>query len=169
MKLFFTLKIIILSFLQVVLCISITCAQDSKSYTIIDELQKNNSYEGSVNILSDVKISGLIGKYNSNPSTVIESGEEQFVKMAGYKVSVYSGNSQKAKEEAFSRERIIRDGFPDVSTSVTYKSPIWRLRVGDFHTNEEATMFMYELKQTFPDMGKEMYVVSDEIKVPLNY
>jgi len=51
---------------------------------------------------------------------------------------------------------------------VLFDSPFWRLRVGNFATREEAEEVMEELKKTFPSFGKEMYIVVDEVKIPIN-
>ncbi|MDE7238043.1 MAG: SPOR domain-containing protein [Paramuribaculum sp.] len=48
-------------------------------------------------------------------------------------------------------------------TYVTYNSPYWRLRVGDFRTQAEAAAAAEELRQAFPRSAKEIRVVRDNI------
>ena len=57
---------------------------------------------------------------------------------------------------------------PDVPTYVSYNAPFWKLRVGDFRSHEEAYHMMRQLMAAFPKYGKEMYIVREEIKIPLN-
>lgn len=131
--------------------------------TIIDELTKESSSGKVVTISGDLQVNALIGK----PSMEISSSNETFVKLPGYRIQAFSGNQPQSRSEAESKARNVRNIFPDVPTYVIYKAPIWRLRIGDFLTNEEATNFMRELKKKLPSLGKEMYVAPDEIKIIL--
>ena len=44
----------------------------------------------------------------------------------------------------------------------------WKLRVGDFLSHEEAYHMMRQLMDAFPAYAKEMYIVKEEIKIPLD-
>ena len=129
--------------------------------TIISELTKQDHSGGTVVVDSDPKISALIGK----PLTGTNAPGDVSVKMQGFRIQVFSGNQQGSRAEAESKARQIRDLFPEISTEVTYRAPVWRLRIGDFQTNEEASNFVKEFKKKYPTLGREMYVVPDEIKV----
>ena len=65
-------------------------------------------------------------------------------------------------------EKEIKKLFPDVTTYVTYNAPFWRLRVGDFRSHEEAYHMQRLLMDAFPAYKKEMYIVKEEVKIPLN-
>ena len=39
--------------------------------------------------------------------------------------------------------------------------------IGNFKTREEATAMLNDMRKTFPAFGREMYVVIDEVKIPL--
>ena len=92
-----------------------------------------------------------------------------FLKIQGYRTQVFSGNNQrKSKDEAFRKEKEIKELFPDVSTYVTYNAPFWRLRIGDFRSHEEAYHMQRLLMDAFPAYRKEMYIVREEVKIPLN-
>ena len=73
-----------------------------------------------------------------------------------------------SKDEAFRKEKEIKELFPDVSTYVTYNAPFWRLRIGDFRSHEEAYHMQRLLMDAFPAYRKEMYIVREEVKIPLN-
>ena len=92
-----------------------------------------------------------------------------FLKVQGYRTQVFSGNNQRvSKDEAFRKEKEIKELFPEIPTYVTYNAPFWKLRVGDFRSHEEAYHMMRLLMGAFPKYGKEMYIVREEIKIPLN-
>jgi hypothetical protein len=131
--------------------------------TIVDELTKRSSWGGIITIESDPQINALIGK----PLSEMAALNETYVKTSGYRIQVFSGNQRQSKDEAFGKAKEVKDLFPEISTYVTYKAPVWRLRIGDFQTNEDATIFMRELKKKSPSSGKEMYIVTDEIKLIL--
>ena len=153
------LKFFIFSFL-ISLCSFINAQTKG---TIVDELIQRNHSGGTITITCNPQINALLGK----PVTEITTNNETYVKIPGYKVQAFSGNQRQSKEEAFSKAKEIKDLFPETATYVTYKAPIWRLRVGDFQTNEEASSFMKSLKKKLPSMEREMYIVADEIKVVL--
>lgn len=85
-------------------------------------------------------------------------------KMGGYRIQVFSdNNSRTAKSEARSRARDISAQFPQYATYVVYNAPYWRLRVGNFRTQEEANAAAHSLKAAFPSYSREIRVVKDTI------
>lgn len=87
-------------------------------------------------------------------------------RMAGFRVQVFSdNNSRTAKNEARSKQRKISSRFPQYQTYVMYTSPYWRLKVGDFRTQQEANAAADELRKAFPAYSKEIRVVRDRINV----
>ena len=88
-------------------------------------------------------------------------------RMAGYRVQVFSDNNVRtAKAEASSKHRVISARFPQYQTYVRYNSPYWRLKVGDFKTQQEANAAAEELRKAFPAYSKEIRVVRDRISLP---
>lgn len=86
--------------------------------------------------------------------------------MRGYRVQVFSDNNQRtAKNEARSKSRTISSRFPQYKTYVSYTSPYWRLRVGDFRTKKEADAAADELRGAFPAYSKEIRVVHDRVNL----
>ncbi len=85
-------------------------------------------------------------------------------RMAGYRIQVFSDNNYRtAKSEARAKEREISERFPELRTYVIFNSPFWRLRVGDFRTQEEALEKIVEIKEAFPEYSREVRVVRDRI------
>ena len=84
--------------------------------------------------------------------------------MAGFRIQVYSDNNYRtAKSEAHAKEREFSERFPDMHTYVIYTSPFWRLRVGDFRSQDEALEKVVEIKEAFPQYSREIRVVRDRI------
>lgn len=136
--------------------------------TIFDRLARSEAGKGTVHIHQSEDIRAMVGahKYGEN---VEQEGENTFLKIPGYRAQVFSGNNQrKSKDEAFKKEEEIKELFPDIPTYVTYNAPFWKLRVGDFRSHEEAYQLMRQLMEAFPAYAKEMYIVKEEVKIPLN-
>ena len=125
---------------------------------VFDIIMTSDSlHEGVVKIYQDKRIEQLFFDRITLSNTGV---------ISGYRVQVFSSNVQRtAKNEAFRIESLVREKFPEASIYVSYTSPFWKVRVGDFRTTEEAQELREELMRTFPDIRKEMYVVKDEIIV----
>lgn len=160
----------ILSLLLLLAAPSVLSAQtpDAPYQTIFDALQEGGAGKGQVEVHQSDAVRGLVGA-RLHGADVEKNGEEAFLKIQGFRAQVFSGNNQrKSKDEAFSKEKEIKELFPDVPTYVTYNAPFWRVRVGDFRTHEEAHHMQRQLMHAFPSYKKEMYIVKEEVKIPLN-
>lgn len=138
------------------------------AYTIFDDLAKHEAGKGVVTIHQSEAIRNLVGacKFGKDIET---TDDETFLKIQGFRTQVFSGNNQrKSKDEAFNKEKEIKELFPELPTYVTYTAPFWKLRVGDFRSHEEAYQALRQLMAAFPAYAKEMYIVKEEVKIPLN-
>lgn len=141
---------------------------EEKVATIFDSLEEPGLGKGRVIINQPEALRRMIGMRLSG-SNVEKTDSVTFLKVQGFRTQVFSGNNQRSsKDEAFRKEKEINELFPDVPTYVTYTAPFWKLRVGDFRSHEEAYHMMRLLMDAFPSYGKEMYIVKEEIKIPLN-
>lgn len=153
--------------------------------SIISDINTPKAGQGNVIIYQDEAITGLIGKrtiastYSTTPSTngdlapittsdnnSPKSGNSGFIRTKGYKIQVYSGNDQKrSKNEAYSRKDQIAGSFSDMEVAITFNSPVWRARAGNFKTYEQAFQALTEMKKAFPSFGREMQIVEDVVKL----
>ena len=88
------------------------------------------------------------------------------VKINGYRIQVYFGdNSRKGKTEAQAAGRRFRNTFPELSVYVSFASPHWLCRAGDFRTMEEANEKLRQIRE----MGifREAVIVKSKINVRL--
>lgn len=141
-----------------------------KNNTIIEELNSNRPAQGNVMVYQDETIKGVLAKPSPVQRPVYSSadGTTQYVKMRGYKIQVFSGNDQrKSKDEAYYKQKLINDVFEEIETVVYFNSPRWILRAGNFRTREEANVLLKQILKQFPNFGKEMYIISDSVKIPL--
>ncbi len=84
----------------------------------------------------------------------------------GFRVQVFSSNTQRtARDEAFNLERLLNEAFPEMKVYVTYSSPFWKVRIGDFTGQTDAKNFTEELLMQFPRLKGQTYTVRDRISV----
>lgn len=153
-------------FFQLLMIASVpTAMADSEVITIVDHITKGTS--NTIN-QPDKLFQRLIPVEGQDEE---ENQKEEQAKpvngrMAGYRVQVFSdNNSRTAKNEARSKQRVISSRFPQYQTYVMYTSPYWRLKVGDFRTQQEAASAADELRKAFPSYRKEIRVVRDRVNI----
>ena len=67
----------------------------------------------------------------------------------GYRVQIFSDNSQHARENAAAAEARFKEQFPDVPVYQTYDIPSFKVFVGNCLTKEEAIMLCAKVEQLF--------------------
>lgn len=154
-------------FLSLFLFSTIAFAQHSTK-SIIDDINTRKAGQGVIRIMQDETIDARLAQYvvNTDTANVIRLSND---KVNGFKIQVFSGNNQNvSRNEAERKQAMLRAEFPQHQAETTFVSPTWRLRVGNFLTRPEAEAVLEEMKKAFPTFGREMYVVSDIIRRPLN-
>lgn len=133
-----------------------------QAFSIVDALQESVPGKGNVEIKQSAAIRNLLGTRQN-----MSVDDVQYLEIPGFRTQVFSGNLRNSKDEAFKKEKEIKGLFPELETYVTYVAPFWRLRIGDYQSREEAYYGMRVLMDAFPSYAKEMYIVREEVKIPL--
>lgn len=160
----YKMKQVLIIILFVFTTIQFSMAQSLSSATgICSHLQVT----GRVQLIQDGRLTDLIGTqpktYYAGPTKTNSNG---MVTALGYRIRVYSGNQQNtSKNRAYAIQKEMNDLLPDLKTYVVFKTPNWRLLVGNYRTSEEANAMLRELRREFPSYGKEMFVVKEEIEL----
>ena len=156
---------------------------NAQTRSIVDDLNTAKQGEGKIVIYQDEAISKLLGTNivtttfanvdnqmaANDLSTGTSSTSSNFVKARGYRIQVFSGNDQKrSKDEANSRKAAILAIYPNMDVTVSYSSPVWRVKAGNFKTQEQATNALKDMKDRFPTFGREMHVISDVVKIAVD-
>lgn len=82
---------------------------------------------------------------------------------SGFRIQIFDSNGRNARNEAQSRKKAVESRFSRMHAYVTFDSPYWRVRVGDFHTRAEAEHALTELRRSFPGFGASFRIVRDRI------
>ncbi len=134
-----------------------TAAVADGDTSIVQYLERRDT-GGEVKIVQPVALAQRLSR-----TAVTQAGQRS---LTVYRVQLFSDNrSTTAKAEADRRAARVREAFADVDVYVTFTSPFWRLRVGNFRSYEDANKILHELKAAFPDMASEMRIVRDRANV----
>ena len=132
--------------------------------SIVSELTKPVSGQGTVTVHQDDKISALLGEVYVKSDN---DEEPKVLKARGYRVQVYAGNNSRiARQEANDVAEKIEKEFPELSVDTFFLPPRWLCRVGDYRSIEEADAVMRRLKAT--GHFKEVSIVREQINIPLD-
>lgn len=128
---------------------------------IVRNIESYTPGGGRVKVHQDLRIAALVGA----PHSAVGS-EDATLKMAGYRVQVYSGgNSRTSKIEAETVAEKVKESFPDVKVYTKFNPPRWLCQVGDFLSMEEADAMMRKLRK---EGGfKEVTIVKDQVNIYL--
>ncbi|MDA3816248.1 MAG: SPOR domain-containing protein [Prolixibacteraceae bacterium] len=78
--------------------------------------------------------------------------------ISGYRVQIFQGE----KDEAYSYKSEFLKGYPDYKVYVLFKTPDFRVRVGDFRSRSETIKLKYLIEKDFPNS----FIVEDFINFP---
>lgn len=148
--------------------------------SIVDDLNSAKTGQGKIVIYQDDSVKKLLGVTLINNTTVSSSlpdnqlssnvaspnTSKTQIRARGYRILVYSGSDQKtAKNEANSRKSSVQSAYPNMDVTVSYNSPVWRVKAGNFRTQEQAAQALREMKAKLPSIGREMRIVDDVVKI----
>ena len=77
----------------------------------------------------------------------------------GFRLLVVNTNK---RDEAIAAKTKVYTNFPELKAYLTYQSPYFKLKVGNFKTREEAKQYQSYLQAFFP---KGVFIMNDTIEV----
>ena len=111
-----------------------------------------------MNIYQDSAIFAVIDK------KLLGEAEE----MKGFRIQIFSSNrGASARERAFEIKDILITKYPQLVDEIyiTYTSPFWKVRIGNFRTREDANQYKESLLDLCPELQSSTYIVPDQIIV----
>lgn len=111
------------------------------------------STPGKVTVVQDERIVNLIAKH-------INLGEKG--KLEGFRVQIFYDSGNNSKNRAFAKKSQFLAMYPEIGAYLSFQSPNYKVRVGDFRTRLDAEGFKAKIVGTFTDA----FVVKDEINYP---
>ncbi|MES2795460.1 MAG: SPOR domain-containing protein [Bacteroidota bacterium] len=80
----------------------------------------------------------------------------------GYRIQLYVGRERKVVDEA---KIYIYQTFPNINPYLTYSLPMYKLKIGDFLTRNDAERFLNQLKDLYP----EAIIVPEKIDIKKSF
>jgi len=143
--------------------VTATQPSDTTTLPIIAELS-----EGSVTVVLPAalkaRLAGTKAEQDDTETPAANTATNRNTSRVGFRVQIFDDNNVRtAKREAQTRKNQIESRFPEYRAYVSFNSPYWRVKVGDFHSRSEAEAAMGAIRQAFPSMGNQLRVVRDRI------
>lgn len=109
---------------------------------------------GTVTVYQDKRVDELIQKQVK----LNEAGNNQ----EGYRIQIFSdsGNNSKTKAQSAMDEFLAK--HPGVKAYLVFKSPNYKVKVGDFRSKLDAIRYLTEITADFPNA----FIISDLINLP---
>ncbi|NCI47219.1 SPOR domain-containing protein [Sediminibacterium soli] len=130
-----------------------------QSYTLLLILLISSSlYAGdTVIVKKDPRLDILAGKQAEiNKRFLTQAGSGLY---KGFRIQVLSTAS---RDNAFSLQATLGNSFPEQKSYVTYQSPNFRVRIGNFLKREDAEAFRKQLLRYYPE---GLYIVDDAVEL----
>lgn len=124
--------------------------------TAVAQESTTTTTEPTLIVHKDDRIDALVKKQASiNERSKRISGRT----MRGYRLMVINTNN---RDEAIAAKTKVYTHFPDQKAYLTYQSPFFRLKAGNFKTRDEAKRYQSLMNGLFP---KGVFIINDVIEV----
>lgn len=122
---------------------------------------------GNITIVQPAALDSLL----TRKTTIMdnESGKmsgEATATRSGYRVQLFEDNNPRtARRDAESYHTRVQAEYPHIRSYISFNSPYWRVKAGDFRTRAEAESVLAQLRHSFPAIAGYMRVVRDKINI----
>ncbi len=124
-------------------------AQQHSDY--IKALETPSGGQGTVTVTESAGVEAAVGQFVAARATG---------KVRGFRVSIFSDNSQTARYESEALCENFKTNFPDIPVYREYKSPYYKVTVGNCLTRADASVVLSKIQATYP---KSIIVPADDI------
>lgn len=114
------------------------------------------SQTNTVIVHKDPRVDALVKKQGSI-NKMVKKNSNRFGK--GYRLMVINTNK---RDEAIAAKTKIYQHFPELKAYLSYQSPYFKLKAGNFQTRDEAERYRKQLSTLFP---KGVFIMNDTIEI----
>jgi hypothetical protein len=116
--------------------------------------QEARKDSGNIRLIQDDKVDLLVSKHiqiNQNRKGI-----------DGFRIQIFfdSGNNSKTRAQSIYESFLVK--YPNVGAYLTFKTPNYKVRVGDFRTKLDAQRFLNEIIADYPNA----WIIEDQINLP---
>jgi len=116
--------------------------------------QQQNAAGGKSEIIQDPRIDMLVQKHvriNQAVQTI-----------DGFRIQVFSDSGNNSKTRAQAAHDEFQSKYPGTGVYLTFKSPNYKVRIGDFRSKLDAQRFLNDISADYPNA----FIISDQINLP---
>jgi hypothetical protein len=116
--------------------------------------QDSTFKSGNIQVIRDDKVDLLVSKHvqiNQNRTCI-----------DGYRIQIFFDSGNNSKTKAQSIYGSFKEKYPAVGAYLTFSTPNYKVRVGDFRTKLEAKRFLNEIIGQYPNA----WIIADKISPP---
>jgi len=110
-----------------------------------------------LNIQQDPRIDNLVNSHLKQ--------NQQRVGSDGFRVEIFFSSGSGAREMAERRKAEFLKNYPEIPVYISFQSPNFRLRIGDFRNRSEALKVKNQIQKAYPTA----FIVPDLIQFPKLY
>jgi hypothetical protein len=133
-------------------------SQESIKTSDLFKKSDTDSHAGHLNIIQDPALDTLMNRYILQYKNLEDQNEH--AGMAGYRIQIYYGDN---RDQSSKIQADFMTKFKDIRSYQQFAVPrYWKIKVGDFRTQTEATKEYLLINKAFP----EAYIVPDFINFP---
>jgi hypothetical protein len=110
--------------------------------------------QGHIQIVQDDRVDLLVSKHVQ--INQYKNG------MEGYRIQIFFDSGNNSKTKAQSVYEGFKAKYPDVRAYLSFKSPNYKVRVGDFRTRLDAQRFLNDIIFEYPNA----WIIADQINLP---
>lgn len=111
-------------------------------------------FRGNVNIVGDPRVDSLIQRHIAL--------NKKFPGIEGYRVMIYFESGNNSKDSANKVIERFHEKYPNVPAYLSFNSPYYRVRVGNFRSRMEGERFLNRIKANYPNA----WVIQTKIEPP---
>ena len=109
---------------------------------------------GSVTVYQDRRVDELVQKQVK----LSEAGNSE----EGYRIQIFSDSGNNSKTKAQSAMDDFLSKHPEVKAYLAFKSPNYKVKVGDFRSKLDAIRYLNQISAEF----QNAFIISDQINLP---
>lgn len=105
-------------------------------------------------IIRDPEVDALVAKHISLNRSVYS--------MDGFRIQIFSESGVNSKSRAQAAHDEFQARYPGTGVYLSFKSPNYRVRIGDFRTRLDAQRYLVEITVDYPNA----FIIEDQINLP---
>lgn len=115
---------------------------------------QNNYFSGDVRVKGDSRIDSLIQRHIAL--------NKKFPEIEGYRVMIFFESGNNSKDSALKVIERFHEEYPEIPAYLSYSSPYYRVRVGNFRIRMDGERFLNQIKRKYPNA----WVIESSIEPP---